>query len=117
MTSTTLMRMKTPPLMKGLPLVSGRRRGDRDPSRSAAPSAGFAGAIEGGGSEGTVEAPSDHQRTASGEDAGSGRMGWAVATVLGKTSSNLPSMISNTAGNERSFCPAKRCPGGLNFTP
>ena len=35
-------------------------------------------------------------------------MGWAVATVFGNTSSNLPSMIWNTAGKARWFCPAKR---------
>jgi len=69
---------------------------------------GFAGAIEGGGSEGPSRPPPTLPH-ASGEDAGSGRMGWAVATVLGKTSSNLPSMISKTAGKARSFCPAKRC--------
>src|SRR5437667_7235797 len=74
--------------------------------------------IRGGRLGGGLDGPLRwNQRTASGEDAGSGRRGWAVATVLGNTSSNLLSMISKAAGNERRFWPAKRWPGGLNLTP
>jgi hypothetical protein len=64
MTSTTLMRMKTPPLMKGPLLLGGRHRGYHQPSSSGAPSAGFAGASSGGKLERGAKPPFEGGRGA-----------------------------------------------------
>src|SRR5687767_4741218 len=69
----------------------GPRNGPHPPIRSERP--GEAGALV-------------DYRAAQGDAAGSGRIGLAVCTVFGNTSSNFPSWIWKTAGNARSFCPA-----------
>src|SRR5262245_22681949 len=56
-------------------------------------------------------------RAAHGEEAGRGRIGAAVDTALGNTTSNFPSWIWNTTGNARSFWPRSGLPSPRNFTP
>jgi hypothetical protein len=64
MTSTTLMRMKTPPLVKTSPVVNRRNRGCHEPPRPTAPSAGFAGASSGGKLERGAKPPFEGGRGA-----------------------------------------------------
>src|SRR4029450_235891 len=56
-------------------------------------------------------------RAAHGEDDGSGRIGAAVDTDFGNTTSNFPSCTWNTTGNARSFWPRIGLPSPRNFTP
>src|SRR6185503_8536542 len=90
----------------------------KPPNRLVRPVTVSMGTDAGPGARGRPARPiSDQPRAAHGEEAGSGRIGGAVDTVFGNTTSNFPSWTWNTTGKARSFWPRMALPSPRNFTP